>query len=218
VTAGTRIPARYVATSATACLLVLAAVAGLVQLGRGDGYFHARDWQVAASTIVAFLCGLCVTLGGRLLGRWLREPVGWLAVVVGVAAAFPLLVGTWWIHGWYDHGETLGKAVATAIVALLAALILAGARLLQRRGSRGGLALFLVVALTTAFVVALALADVWSVNPTRGDTGTAAGDVGGRLIAGAAVIGVAAFLLISLVGDVPLPRFRRRLAEPKRER
>jgi hypothetical protein len=207
--ASTRITPRHAATSAAALVLVLAAFAGVVELARGSAFFHTRDWQVAASTVVAFLCGLCVTLGLGLLGRSRREAAGWLAVTIGAAAVLPLGVGTWWIEGWNEHEELLGKAVATAAVALLATLVVAGARLLQRRDSRGAFALFVVVVLSAAVVVALAFADIWSIDPTGGDTGTAAGEVGGRIVAAVAVIGVAAFLLISLVDDVPLPRLRR---------
>jgi hypothetical protein len=217
MSAGTRIEARQAAPTAAAFLLVLAAVAGVAQLALDSGYFHTRDWQVAVGTVAAFLCGLCVTLGLRLLGRSLREPAGWLAVGVGTVAVVVLETGTWWLHGWYEHGETLGKIVATAAMTLIAAIVVAGARLLQREESRGGLVLVIAVTLSAAFVLALALADVWSVDPTSGDTGTAAGNVGGRLIGGAALIGVAAFLLISLVDDMPRLRFRGPLTEPDLE-
>jgi hypothetical protein len=194
---------RNIVASAAAAALVLAALVGIVELFGSSGHFRVRDWQMVATTVEVFVCGLSVTLGVRALRASLHEATGWLAVLAGIGAFLVLAVGTWWLDGWRQHDEGLGKAVATAIVVLIAALVVTGARLLQPRDTLAGLAIFAVVALCALVDVAIAFADIWSVNPTGGDTGTAAGQLGGLIAAVATIVGVAAFLALPLIDDLP---------------
>jgi hypothetical protein len=194
---------RNVVASAAAAALVLAALVGIVELVGGPGHFRVRDWQIVATTLEVFFCGLSVTLGVRALRASLREATGWLAVVAGIGAFGVFAVGTWWLDGWRQHDEDLGQAVATAVVVLIAALVITGARLLQPRGTLAGFAVFAVVALCVVVDVAIAFADIWSVDPLGGDTGTAAGQLGGLIAAVATIVGVGAFLVLPLIDDLP---------------
>jgi hypothetical protein len=198
---------RNIAATAAAAALVLAALVGVVELVGWSGHFRLRDWQIVATTTEVFFCGLSVTLGLVALRPSPREATGWLAVVAGVGAFVVLAIGTWWLDGWRQHDEELGKAVATALVVLIAALVVTGARLLQPRGTLAGRSVFAAVALCAIIDVAIALAAIWSVDPTGGDTGTAAGQVGGLIAAVAAIVGVAAFLLLPLIEDIPTRTF-----------
>lgn len=198
---------RNIAASAAAAALVLAALVGVVELVGWSGRFRLRDWQIVATTIEGFFCGLSVTLGLVALRRSPREATGWLAVVAGAGAFVVLAIGTWWLDGWRQHDEELGKAVATTLVVLVATLVVTGARLLQPRGTLAGRSVFAVVAVCALVDAAIALAAIWSVDPTGGDTGTAAGQVGGLVAAIVAIIGVAAFLLLPLVEDLPTRKF-----------
>jgi hypothetical protein len=64
-------------------------------------------------------------------------------------------------------------------------------------------------------VDALALAKIWSLAPEHGDTGSATGSAGGRLMLVLGILGVLAYLLTPLVDRLEpfLPRPRRAEAE-----
>ena len=203
------------AAAIAAAALVLAAAAGIVSIVSRGGFFKTPDWQILLTLVVGFLCGACATAAIRLLERRLLDPIGWLAALVAPVAFTVIAVGIWWIHGWGRHAELIGKLVATSIVALLSTLVVATLKLVARPRSRGAFALVVATVLCTLGVDALALADIWSLAPEHGDTGSATGSAGGRLMLVLAILGVLAYLLTPLVDRLEsfLPR-PRRVEEP----
>lgn len=199
------------AAAIAAAALVLAAAAGIVSVVSRGGFFKTPDWQILLTLVAGFLCGACATAAIRLLERRLLDPIGWIAALVAPVAFAVIAVGIWWIHGWGRHAELLGKLVATSIVALLSTLVVATLELVARPRSRGAFALVVATVLCTLGVDALALADIWSLAPEHGDTGSATGSAGGRLMLVLGILGVLAYLLTPLVDRLEsfLPRARR---------
>jgi peptidoglycan biosynthesis protein MviN/MurJ (putative lipid II flippase) len=209
----TRAAAAAVAIAAAA--LVLAAAVGIVSVLSRGGFFSAPDWQILLTLVAAFLCGACATAAIRLLERRLRDPIGWIAAIVAPVSFAVVAVGIWWLHGWLRHGGLLGKLVATSLVALISTLVVATLRLVARPRSRGAFALVVVTVVCAVGVDALALANIWSVAPEHGDTGSATGSAGGRLLLVLGILGVLAYLLTPLVDRLEsfLPR-PRHVEEP----
>lgn len=201
------------AAAIAAAALVLTAAAGIVSVVSRGGFFRTPDWQILLTLVAGFLCGACATASIRLLERRLRDSIGWIAAVVAPVAFAVIAVGIWWIHGWSRHGELLGKLVATSIVALVSTLVVATLRLVARPRSTGAFALVVATVVCTLGVDALALADIWSLAPEHGDTGSATGSAGGRLMLVLAILGVLAYLLTPLVDRLELFLPRPRPAE-----
>jgi hypothetical protein len=206
-----RVKAGAVAAGIAAAALVVVAAAGIFSVAGRSGFFHTEDWQVFLTLVAAFLCGSCATAGLRLLERRLTDPLGLLAVAVGPVSFGVVAVGIWWLDGWREHGETLGKVVATALVLLISTLVLATLRLMGRPRSRLSLALFALACLCAVGIDGLALAKIWSLAPTEGDNSSVAGSAGARLMLALGVVGVLAFLLTPLADKLELliPRTRR---------
>jgi len=196
------------AAGVAAAALVLTAAVGVVSVVSRGGLFRTPDWQILLTLVAGFLCGACATAAIRLLERQLRDPIGWIAAVV---APVSFAVGIWWLHGWLRHGDLLGKLVATSLVALLSTLVVATLRLVARPGSRGAFALVATTVLCAVGVDALALAKIWSLAPEHGDTASATGSAGGRLMLVLGILGVLAYLLTPLLDrlELLLPRPRR---------
>jgi hypothetical protein len=203
------------AAAIAAAGLVLTAATGIVSVVSRGGFFKTPDWQILLTLAAGFLCGACATAAIRLLERRLLDPIGWIAALVAPLAFTIIAVGIWWIHGWFRHGDLLGKLVATSIVALLSTLVVATLKLVARPGSTGAFALVVATVVCTLGVDALALADIWSLAPQQGDTGSATGSAGGRLMLILAILGVLAYLLTPLVDRLEsfLPR-PRHVEEP----
>ena len=206
------------AAAIAAAALVLAAAVGIVSVVSRSGFFKAPDWQIVTTLVVGFLCGACATAAIRLLERRLFDPLGWLAAVVAPVSFVIVAVGIWWLQGWFRHGDLLGKLVATALVALISTLVLATLKLVARPRSRGASVLVVAAVACTVGVDALALAKIWSLAPEHGDTASATGSAGARLMLILAILGVLAYLLTPLVDRLEpfLPRTRR-TAEPEPE-
>jgi hypothetical protein len=126
-----------------------------------------------------------------------------------------IAVGIWWLQGWLRHGDLLGKLVATSLVALFSTLVVATLKLVARPRSTGAFALVVATLVCAVGVDALALAKIWSLAPQHGDTGSATGSAGGRLMLVLAILGVLAYLLTPLIDRLEslLPR-PRRVEEP----
>lgn len=201
------------AAAIAAATLVVAAAAGIVSVVSRGGFFRTPDWQILLTLVAGFLCGACATAAIRLLKRRLRDPIGWIAAVVAPVAFAVIAVGIWWIHGWSRHGDLLGKLVATSLVALVSTLVVVTLRLVARPRSTGAFALVVATVVCTLGVDALALADIWSLAPEHGDTGSATGSAGGRLMLVLAILGVLAYLLTPLVDRLELFLPRPRPAE-----
>jgi hypothetical protein len=196
---------RGVAHGAAAAIVVAAAAAVFEAVTRADRFFAEQDSQVIGTLVAAFLCGGCAYAGLRLLERRVADPFGWLALVGGPVAFAAFTLGIWWLDGWHDHTETLGKILGTAAVVLLSALALATNRLLGAPVREAWIA-FLVVLACTLVVDVVAFAAIWSVHPTGGDTGTSLGRAGGRVAFVAGIVGVAAWLLTPLLHRLAFPR------------
>ena len=198
------------AAIAAAALVLTAAVAIVSVVSRG-GFFHTPDWQILVTLVFGFLCGACAVAAIRLLERRLVDPIGWIAAVVAPVSFAVIAVGIWWVHGWLRHGDLLGKLVATSIVALLSTLVVATLKLVARPRSTGAFALVVATVICAVGVDALALAKIWSLAPEHGDTGSATGSAGGRLMLVLGILGVLAYLLTPLVDRLApfLPRPRR---------
>jgi hypothetical protein len=206
-----RAKAGAVAAGIAAAALVVVAAAGIFGVVGRSGFFHTEDWQVVLTLVAAFLCGSCATAGLRLLERRLVDPLGWLAVVVGAVSFAVVAVGIWWLDGWREHGETLGKVVASALVVLISTLVVATLRLVRPPRSRFAFALFVLACLCAVGIDGLALAKIWSLAPTERDNSSAAGSAGARLMLAFGIVGVLAFLLTPLAERLELlvPRTRR---------
>ena len=194
-----------------AAALVLAAAVGIVSVVSRGGFFSAPDWQILLTLVAGFLCGACTTAAIRLLERRLRDPIGWIAAIVAPVSFAVIAVGIWWLDGWHRHGDLLGKLVSTALVALLSTLVVATLRLVARPRSTGAFALVVATVVCAVGVDALALAKIWSLAPEHGDTGSATGSAGGRLMLVLGILGVLAYLLTPLVDRLEsfLPRPRQ---------
>ena len=205
------------AAGIAAAALVLTAAAGIVSVVSRGGFFRTPDWQILLTLVAGFLCGACATAAVRLLERRFLDPIGWIAALVAPVSFAIIAVGIWWIQGWIRHGDLLGKLVATSLVALLSTLVVATLELVARSRSRSRGAVVLVVATVVCAlgVDALALIKIWSLAPEHGDTGSATGSAGGRLMLVLGIIGVLAYLLTPLVDRLEsfLPR-PRRVEEP----
>jgi hypothetical protein len=206
-----RTKAGAAAAGVAAAALVLTAAAGIVSVVSRGGFFRAPDWQILLTLVAGFLCGACATAAIRLLERRLRDPIGWIAAVVAPVSFAIIAVGIWWLQGWFRHGDLLGKLVATSLVALFSTLVVATLRLVARPGSRGAFALVVTTVICAVGVDALALVKIWSLAPEHGDTGSATGSAGGRLMLVLGILGVLAYLLTPLVDRLEsfLPRLRR---------
>ena len=194
-----------------AAALVLAAASGIVGVVSRGGFFHTPDWQILLTLVAGFLSGACAIAAIRLLERRLTHPLGWLTAIVAPASFVVIAVGTWWLHGWSAHADLLGKLVATAVVALISTLVVATLQLLARPRSRGAFALVVTAVVCTVGIDALALTKIWSLTPTEGDTASATGSAGARLMLVLGILGVLAYLLTPLVDrlELFLPRPRR---------
>jgi hypothetical protein len=199
------------AAGVAAAALVLTAAVGIVSVVSRSGFFRTPDWQILLTLVAGFLCGACGTASIRLLERRLRDPIGWIAAVVAPVSFAVIAVGIWWLNGWLRHGDLLGKLVATSLVALFSTLVVATLRLVARPRSPSALALVVVTVVCAVGVDALALAKIWSLAPEHGDTGSATGSAGGRLMLALGILGVLAYLLTPLVDRLEslLPRARR---------
>jgi peptidoglycan biosynthesis protein MviN/MurJ (putative lipid II flippase) len=203
------------AAAIAAAALVLAAAVGIVSVVSRGGFFKTPDWQILVTLVVGFLCGACATAAIRLLERRLYDPLGWIAAVVAPVSFAIVAVGIWWLHGWLRHADLLGKLVATAIVALISTLFVATLRLVARPSARGAFTLVVAAVVCTIGVDALAVAKIWSLAPEHGDTGSATGSAGGRLMLVLGILGVLAYLLTPLVERLePLLPRPRRVEEP----
>jgi hypothetical protein len=206
------------AAAIAAAALVLTAATGIVSVVSRGGFFTAPDWQILLTLVAGFLCGACATAAIRLLERRLLDPIGWIAAIVAPVSFAIIAVGIWWLHGWLRHGDLLGKLVATSLVALVSTLVVATLRLVARPRSRGAFALVVATVLCVLGVDALALAKIWSVAPVEGDTASATGSAGARLMLVLGILGVLAYLLTPLVDRLepflPRPPRPRRAEEP----
>jgi hypothetical protein len=205
------------AAAIAAAALVLAAASGIVSVVSRGGFFTRPDWQILLTLVVGFLCGACATAAIRLLERRLLDPIGWIAAFVAPVTFAVIAVGIWWIQGWFRHGDLLGKLVATSLVALLSTLVVATLELVARPRSRGAFALVVATVVCALGVDALALIKIWSLAPEHGDTGSATGSAGGRVMLVLGILGVLAYLLTPLVDRLEafLPRRRpQRVEEP----
>ena len=202
------------AAAIAAAALVLAAAAGIVSVVSRDGFFRTPDWQILVTLVAGFLCGACATAAIRLLERRLLDPIGWLAALVAPVSFAIIAVGIWWIDGWSRHADLLGKVVSTAIVALLSTLVVATLRLVARPRSKGAFALVVTTVICAVGVDALALVKIWSLAPEHGDTGSATGSAGGRLMLVLGILGVLAYLLTPLVDRIESFVPRARHVEP----
>jgi hypothetical protein len=198
------------AAAIAAAALVLAAAAAIVSIVSRGGFFHTPDWQILTTLVVGFLCGACAIAALRLLERRLVNPLGWVAAAVAPTSFAVVATGIWWLQGWHRHADLLGKLVTTAIVALISTLVVSTLQLMAPPRSRGAFVLFVTTLVCAIGVDALALAKIWSLAPTHGDTGSATGSAGGRLMLVLGVIGVLAYLLTPLVDRLEafLPRSR----------
>jgi hypothetical protein len=203
------------AAAIAAAALVLTAAAGIVSVVSRGGFFRMPDWQILVTLVAGFLCGGCATAAIRLLERRLLDPIGWIAAFVAPVSFTVIAVGIWWIQGWLHHGDLLGKLVATSIVALLSTLVVATLRLVARPRSKGAFVLVVATVVCAVGVDALALVKIWSLAPEHGDTGSATGSAGGRLMLVLGILGVLAYLLTPLVDRLEsfLPR-PRHVEEP----
>lgn len=210
-----RTKAGAAAAGVAAAALVLTAAAGIVSVVSRGGFFRTPDWQILLTLVAGFLCGACAIAAIRLLERRLRDPIGWIAAVVAPVSFAIIAVGIWWIQGWLRHGDLLGKLVATSLVALFSTLVVATLKLVARPQSTGAFALVVATLVCAVGVDALALAKIWSLAPEHGDTGSATGSAGGRLMLVLGILGVLAYLLTPLVDRLEslLPR-PRRVEEP----
>jgi hypothetical protein len=199
------------AAGVAAAALVLTAAAGIVSVVSRGGFFSRPDWQILLTLVAGFLCGACAIAAIRLLERRLRDPIGWIAAVVAPVSFAIIAVGIWWLQGWFRHGDLLGKLVATSLVALLSTLVVATLRLVGRPQSTGAFALVVATLICAVGVDTLALAKILSLAPEHGDTGSATGSAGGRLMLVLGILGVLAYLLTPLVDRLEsfLPRPRR---------
>ena len=199
------------AAAIAAAALVLAAASAIVSVVSRGGFFHMPDWQILLTLVAGFLSGACAIASIRLLERRLTHPLGWLAAVVAPTSFAVIAVGTWWLHGWSAHADLLGKLVATAVVALISTLVVATLQLLARPRSRGAFVLLVVAVVSGLGVDAIALAKIWSVAPVEGDTASATGSAGARLMLVLGIVGVLAYLLTPLVDRLePFLRYPRR--------
>jgi drug/metabolite transporter (DMT)-like permease len=198
------------AAGVAAAALALTAAAGIVSIVSRGGFFRTPDWQILLTLVAGLLCGACATAAIRLLERRLRDPIGWVAAVVAPVSFAIVAVGIWWLHGWFRHGDLLGKLVATSLVALFSTLVVATLELAARPRSRGAFSLLVTTVVCAVGVDALALAKIWSLAPEHGDTGSATGSAGGRLMLVLGILGVLAYLLTPLVDRLEpfLPRPR----------
>jgi hypothetical protein len=201
------------AAAIVAAALVLTAAVAVVSVVSRGGFFKAPDWQILLTLVAGFLCGACTTAAIRLLERRLGDPIGWIAAVVAPVSFAIIAVGIWWLQGWLRHGDLLGKLVATSLVALLSTLVVATLKLVARPGSKGAFALVVTTVVCAVGVDALALAKIWSLAPEHGDTGSATGSAGGRLMLVLGIFGVLAYLLTPLVDRLELLLRRPHRAE-----
>jgi hypothetical protein len=206
-----RTKAGAAAAGVAAAALVPTAAVGIVSVVSRGGFFRTPDWQILLTLVAGFLCGACATAAIRLLERRLRDPIGWIAAVVAPVSSAIIAVGIWWLQGWFRHGDLLGKLVATSLVTLFSTLIVATLKLVARPRSTGAFALVVATLICAVGVDALALAKIWSLAPEHGDTGSATGSAGGRLMLVLAILGVLAYLLTPLVDRLEafLPHPRR---------
>jgi hypothetical protein len=198
------------AAAIAAAALVLAAAAAVVSIVSRGGFFHTPDWQILATLVVGFLSGACAIAALRLLERRLVNPLGWVAAAVAPTSFAVLATGIWWLQGWHGHADLLGKLVATALMALISTLVVSTLQLVAPPRSRGAFVLFVTAVVCTIGVDALAVAKIWSLAPTHGDTASSTGSTGGRLMLVLGVVGVLAYLLTPLVDRLEpfLPRAR----------
>lgn len=164
----------------TAGLLGLAALISIVAILRGE--FTDTDGRILGTLAVGFLAGSTALAGLALIERGDLPPLGWTVAAVA-AGGFAVL--TWQV--WVEF-DSESWSLDTLIV-VLAALMVATARLLHRRFER----LFWASA---ALTVVTAVIYVWAVH------GDPDGDNWGKFLGTIGVLTVLAWFLVPVLGRI----------------
>ena len=91
----------------------------------GSG-FGDTQFRILATCGIAFVCGAATLAGLACIDRGVLRPVGWIAVLLGIAS-FAVWTGAAWQE---DPGETYWKLAGMLAVWMLAALVVTTLRLL----------------------------------------------------------------------------------------
>ena len=164
-----------------AALLGAAALTAIAAILRGD--FSETDAKIVGTSFSLLLGGSSGLLGIALGGRRQLALLGQLVAAAASLETVLLLIAIW--NGFND--ETLGRWAGTALILLLAQLLLTGQALILRRDSP------LLLSLTGAAVVfasATTISAFWSEN---------AGDTRGKAIAVFWILSIAGFLATPIV-------------------
>jgi peptidoglycan/LPS O-acetylase OafA/YrhL len=175
--------------TSAAGLLGVAALVSIVALLRGE--FTETDGRILGTLGAAFLAGSAALAGLALVERRDLAPLGWAVVAVGVAG-FGIL--TWQVWTEFDSESW---SLDTAIV-LVAALMLATARLLHRR-------LEWLYRASAALTVLAAAVYVWAAHASPN------GDNWDKALGTLGILTVLAWFLVPVLGRSNAPSVPERV-------
>jgi hypothetical protein len=143
-----------------AAILIAAALVAIAAIIRGE--FSDTDGKICGTLGSLLLCGALAVSGLSLVERRLLPAFGWVSVVVATLGLVLLVTAIW---QEFDS-ETLSRWAGTALVLIVASLLVATSLLLLR----GRALLVLVVAEAAALGVAalIVIAAIWSDDMSGG--------------------------------------------------
>lgn len=183
---------------AGAAAIAVAALVGIASL-LGAAEFEERQARIVGTALVGLLAGGAALAGLATAVEDPRSPLGWAVLALAPVTFAALALAIWWDAGWDRHAERLGRVVLSAVVALIAALVVGTLRRLLRLDLRAVRALFWAFVAFVTLTAAFTVAAIWV--PSVDDVGrqTERVDTVERVLSASFVAIVAGFLLLPLV-------------------
>jgi hypothetical protein len=142
----------WAGVSASLAALAVTAIVAVVA-----GSFGGDFWRTIGTVVILFTCGATALAGNELVHRRQLHPLGWIVLAIAPSCAVTLLVGDW----TRDVSNTFAKGILTAVLVVLAALIVATLRLVVDLTTPATLVLFSGVVLCAVLMVGLGVPLIW---------------------------------------------------------
>jgi hypothetical protein len=183
---------------AGATAIAIAALVGIASL-LGAAEFEERQARIVGTALVGLLAGGAALAGLATASEEPRRPLGWAVLALAVVTFAALALAIWWEAGWDRHAERLGRVVLSAIVLLVAALVVGALRRLSRLDLGAVRVLFWSFVGLVALTATFALAAIWVPSVDEVGRQTSRVDAVERVLGALFVAIVAGFLLVPLV-------------------
>jgi hypothetical protein len=178
--------------------IVVAALTGIAAI-LGASEFEVRHARIVGTGIVALAAGGAALAGLATATEEPRRPLGWAVLALAPVTFAALVLAIWWETGWDRHGERLGRVVLSALVLLLAALVVGTIRRALGFELLAVRILFWAYAALVTLTAAFAVAAIWAPSVDEVGRQTERIDTVERVLSALFVAIVAGFLLVPLV-------------------